>query len=96
MEDWSLDILEALNASQQLDMLRLIGPKYDLDAEQITEMFLGLENFSELNSMLYMHTVIPNLQRLGLITERTRDDWKRLGMLVDRDSSGAPLPIAGF
>ena len=30
-----------------------------------------------------MHTVIPNLLRLGLITERTEDDWRRLGMLSD-------------
>jgi len=30
-----------------------------------------------------MHTVVPNLLRLGLITERTRDQWKKLGMMVD-------------
>jgi hypothetical protein len=30
-----------------------------------------------------MHTVIPNLKGLGLITERTREQWIRLGMLFE-------------
>jgi hypothetical protein len=30
-----------------------------------------------------MHTVVPNLQRLGLITERTHADYRRLGIASD-------------
>ncbi len=33
MADGAFEILEALNAGQQLDMLRLLGPKYDIDPE---------------------------------------------------------------
>jgi 1,2-phenylacetyl-CoA epoxidase catalytic subunit len=95
MEDWAFGILEALNANQQLDMLHVLGPKYGLDADVVTEMALGLPNWAELNSQVYMHTVVPNLTRLGLITERTRDDWKRLGMLVEGRSGGGELPVAG-
>ncbi len=84
MEDWALSILEALNANQQLDMLRLIGPKYGIDPDNLVQMLVGLPNFAELNSLAYMHTVVPNLLNLGLISERTRDDWKRLGMLFTR------------
>ncbi len=84
MEDWAFSILEALNANQQLDMLRLIGPKYGIDPENLVRMLTGLPNFAELNSLAYMHTVVPNLLGLGLISERTRDDWKRLGMLFSR------------
>jgi len=84
MEDWAFAILEALNANQQLDMLRLLGPKYGIDPENTVRMLTGLPNFAELNSLAYMHTVVPNLLNLGLITERTRDDWKRLGMLFSR------------
>ena len=83
MEDWAFSILEALNANQQLDMLHLLGPKYGIDPEETTKIFLGLPNFAELNSMAYMHTVVPNLRNLGLITERTEDGWRRVGMLVD-------------
>ncbi|MGI9591681.1 MAG: ferritin-like domain-containing protein, partial [Myxococcota bacterium] len=84
MEDWSFEILEALNANQQLDMLKLLGPKYDIDPEQTTTMLTGLENFAELNCLIYMHTVVPNLKGLGLLTERTEPKWREVGMLVDK------------
>ncbi len=89
MEDWALGILEALNANQQHDMLRLLGPKYGLDPEKVVELMLGMENHAEFNSLAYMHTVVPNLLGLGLITERTRDQWRRLGMLYTREDREA-------
>jgi hypothetical protein len=30
-----------------------------------------------------MHTVIPNLRGLGLLTERTRDQYLKLGMMSE-------------
>jgi P-aminobenzoate N-oxygenase AurF len=92
MEDWAFSILEALNANQQLDMLHLLGPKYDIDPVNVTQMFLGLPNFADLNSIPYMHTVVPNLRRLGLITERTQDRWKQLGMMVDSAAGVKGVP----
>ena len=41
MEDWAFGILEALNANQQLDMLRLLGPKYGIDPEAVVKMVDG-------------------------------------------------------
>jgi len=96
MEDWAYEILETLNANQQLDMLRVLGPKYDLDPEGLTRMLLALPNFAELNSLAFMHTVVPNLQRLGLITERTEAGWRKKGMMVDQRggiSPAAELPL---
>jgi hypothetical protein len=86
MEDWAFGILEALNANQQLDMLRLLGPKYGIDGENITKLSLTMANWAELNSLVYMHTVIPNLRNLGLVTERTEDQYRKLGMLYDKQS----------
>ena len=83
MEDWAFDILETLNANQQLEMLRLLGPKYDIDPEAVVSMTTAMPNFAELNSPVYMHTVVPNMRNLGLITERTEDHWKRVGMIYD-------------
>ena len=83
MEDWSFNILEALNANQQLDMLKLFGPKYDIDPDMVTQMVTSLPNFAELNSMIYTHTVVPNLRNLGLITERTEGHWREKGMISD-------------
>ena len=96
LEDWAYEILETLNANQQLDMLRLLGPKYDIDPEDITRVLLGLPNFAELNSLAFMHTVVPNLKRLGLITERTEPEWRKKGMMVDQRggvSPAAELPL---
>ena len=86
MEDWAFGILEALNANQQLDMLQLLGPKYGIDPANLTQATHAMPNWSELNSMPYMHTVIPNLRNLGLITERTESRYRELGMLWDRSS----------
>jgi hypothetical protein len=86
MEDWAFGILEALNANQQLDMLQVLGPKYGIDPANLTQATLAMPNWSELNSMPYMHTVIPNLRHLGLITERTEAQYRSLGMLYDRDA----------
>ncbi len=90
MEDWAFEILEALNAGQQLDMLRLLGPKYDIDPEMTTKMALAMPNFADFNSLIYMHTVIPNLKNLGLITERTESQWRKLGMMTDKRTDAPP------
>jgi hypothetical protein len=87
MEDWSFSILEALNASQHLEMLRLLGPKYDIDPEVMTKLFIDSPQFAEINSLVYMHTVIPNLRNLGLVTERTESKWRKLGMMYDRSAA---------
>lgn len=84
MEDWAFGILEALNANQQIDMLQVLGPKYGVDPMNLTQATLAMPNWSELNSMPYMHTVIPNLKGLGLLTERTEAQYRKLGMLWNR------------
>ncbi len=93
LEDWDFSIMEALNANQQLDMLRVLGPKYDIDPENVTRMFTSLPNHAEINSLALMHTVIPNLKRLGLITERTEQGWRDVGMMVDGRGENAPSTI---
>jgi hypothetical protein len=89
MEDWAFGILEALNANQQLDMLHLLGPKYGIHPESVVKMVTALPNFAELNSLAYMHTVVPNLRNLGLLTERTRDRWLALGMMTEKKVEAA-------
>jgi hypothetical protein len=95
LEDWAFGILEALNANQQLDMLHCLGPKYGIDAEGVTQAFVAMPEFAELNSRPYMHTVVPNLRNLGLITERTRERWKAVGMMVESAAGVKGVPAAG-
>jgi DNA polymerase III psi subunit len=95
MEDFAFEILEALNANQQLDMLRTFGPKYGLDPDNTTMMAMASPEWPMFNSEIYMHTVVPNLMRLGLITERTEADYRRIGIVYgDRFPAQHELPIA--
>ncbi len=94
MEDFAFSILEALNANQQLDMLQLLGPKYDIDPKNIVMATTSMPNFAELNSLMYMHTVMPNLRNLGLVTERTEQKYRDLGMLWGKQRQ--TLPETGF
>jgi hypothetical protein len=81
MEDFAFSVIECLNANQNMDMLRLLGPKYQLDPENVVKSTLGLPEWPALNSEVYMHTVVPNLKRLNLITERTEDAYRKIGVL---------------
>ena len=94
MEDWAFGILEALNANQQQDMLAYYAPKYGFEPGEIVKVALGLENFAELNSRPFMHTVVPNLRNLGLITARTEEKWRDVGMLVDTAPGVKGAPTA--
>ena len=95
MEDFAFSILEALNANQQLDMLRLHGPKFGLDPDNVVQSMLAMPEWPALNSEIFMHTVMPNLKRLNLITERTEPEYRRIGMIYgDRFDAKHELPIA--
>jgi hypothetical protein len=81
LEDFAFSILETLNANQQLDMLHTLGPKYGLDPEAVVQATHNWEQWSFVNSEPYMHTVMPNLMRLGLVTERTEHKYRERGIL---------------
>jgi len=87
LEDWAFCILEALNANQQMAMMRVLGPKYGVDPDMFIEYVVKGENWAAMNSMLYMHTVMPNLKRLGLMTERTEAKYREVGIWFDAEAA---------
>ncbi|MBI3769594.1 MAG: ferritin-like domain-containing protein [Deltaproteobacteria bacterium] len=94
-EEFAFEVLEALNANQQLDMLHDLAPKYGLDPEACVRVVHGLPNWHDINSEVYMHTVMPNLVRLGLVTERTEGRYRKLGILSDtRSGVRSILPLS--
>ena len=94
MEDFSFGLLEALNSNQQLDMLHDLCPKYGLDADNVVAMLLAQPEWARFNSDVFMHTVVPNLARLGLITERTESRYRACGILWgDRFGSGTDADV---
>ena len=95
MEDFSFNVLETFNANQQLDMLRDLAPRYGLDPDTVVQMLLAQEDFAQFNSEVFMHTVIPNLARLGLITERTEAKYRAAGIIWgDRFGAGTDADVA--
>jgi len=76
-------------------MLRLLGPKYGLDPEGVVESTLTMPEWPALNSEIFMHTVMPNLKRLNLVTERTEPEYRRIGMIYgDRSEAKQASPPA--
>jgi hypothetical protein len=87
LEDFAFGILETLNANQQLDMLHRFGPKYGIEPEAVVQFMHNLDRWPAINSETYMHTVMPNLLRLGLVTERTREKYRERGILFDEHAT---------
>lgn len=92
MEDFAFSVLECLNANQNLDMLRLLGPKYGLDPDNVVQSTLNLPEWPVINSEVYMHTVVPNLKRLNLLTERTEDAYRKIGIVYGEAGQRPPAP----
>jgi len=80
MEDWGFTILEAVQSSLGTEILRTLGPKYGFSVEDVIEPVLESPVYQQLTREIFTHTVVPNLTRLGLITERTDHLWKKAGM----------------
>jgi len=95
MEDFAFSVIECLNANQNLDMLQLLGPKYGLDPDNVVTSTLAMPEWSAFNSEVYMHTVVPNLKRLNLITERTEDAYRKIGVLWGEPGQQRPQFSAG-
>jgi hypothetical protein len=57
----------------------------------------SIEQWGFLNSEPFMHTVMPNLKRLGLVTERTEQKYRDVGIVWGDKldlMGGSALPIA--
>ena len=81
MEEFAFSLAEGFNANQNLAMLRVLGPRYGLCPDEVVQTVHASAGWLEDNSECFMYTVVPNLTRLGLITERTEADWRRIGAL---------------
>ncbi len=75
-------------------MLHTLGPRYDIDPHNVVKLMLGMPNYAEINSLMFSHTVLPNLRNLGLLTERTEGRYRGLFMLSDRRPEATELNLA--
>lgn len=83
LEDWAFNILECLNAGQYYGVISALGPKYGIDAHNVSAMMYASTDALEAKSVIYTHAVIPHLKKLGLITERTEEKYRDAGLIKD-------------
>ncbi|MCH8274769.1 MAG: hypothetical protein IH851_08265 [Armatimonadetes bacterium] len=72
MEDWAFDILEALNANQEYDLLKLLGPKYDIDPDIVIQMFSAMTRGG--GTVLDITSPVES----SSLAEAVRTDWAGL------------------
>ena len=83
LEDWAFRLLECLNAGQHYGVFSALGPKWGIDARNLSETLYHMDHAVQEKSLLYTHAVLPYLKRLGLITERTRGLYEEIGLIDD-------------
>jgi hypothetical protein len=93
LEDWTWMCLEVVANGLMSGMFDIVGPKYDLDPDAIAQMVFSSEGFWDGRYHMFNHTVMPNLKKLGVITERTRSNYDRF-RLMDKTAPHGTEPIA--
>ncbi len=83
LEDWAFNILECLNAGQYYGVLSALGPKYGIDAHNVAAMMYSSDAAVDAKNVIYAHAVIPHLKKLGLITSRTEEKYRKAGLIKD-------------
>lgn len=75
LEDWTWKCLEVVANGLLSGLFEAIGPKYDLSPEACAQAIFTSEGFWDGRYHMFNHTVLPNLRKLGLITDRTRANY---------------------
>jgi hypothetical protein len=79
LEDFAYPVVEYFHTGRLLEQLRAILPKYNIDPENAAPTILSARDRFARQALVYRGT-IANLFHLGLITERTRLSYARLGL----------------
>jgi len=79
---------------QRAIRIALQGVVLALVLSTVVAMLLAQPEWARFNSDVFMHTVVPNLARLGLITERTESRYRACGILWgNRFGSGTDADV---
>jgi hypothetical protein len=77
LEDWTWMCLEVVANGLLASMLDEIAPRHGLDGNAVAQAVFTSPAFWNARYHMFNHTVLPNLRKLGLITERTRPNYDR-------------------
>jgi len=92
LEDWTWMCLEVVANGLMLGLFDELAPKYGLSPDAVAQVVFVSEPFWDGRYHLFNHTVLPNLRRLGLITERTRPNYDAFKLWEAQAPYGTPAP----
>jgi len=75
LEDWTWKVLEVVANGLMVGLFEDVAPKYGIQAEPLAQMIFASDGFWDARYHLFNHTVLPNLKKLGIVTERTRHHY---------------------
>ncbi len=75
LEDWTWKVLEVVANGLMISMFEDVAPKYGIATEPLAQSIFSSEGFWDARYHLFNHTVMPNLKKLGIVTERTQPHY---------------------
>lgn len=91
LEDWTWQCLEVVANGLNQGMIAHVSPQFGLDPENISGIICSQPAFWDARYHMFNHTVLPNLRKLGLITERTRANYDTFQLLGEAPPFGTTL-----
>lgn len=97
VEDWTWKCLEVVANGLIVGLIDYLAPRYGLSSEAVAQVIFSSHEFWDGRFHMFNHTVLPNLRRLGIVTERTRHKYDRFRLWEPVAPFGAPpLPKEEF
>ncbi len=96
-EDFTWRCLEVIANGLMTGMIDYLAPRYGLDSDAVSNLVFAAPPFWDGRFNMFNHTVLPNLRKLGIVTERTRGNYDRFRLWEKSAPFGAaPLPKESF
>lgn len=90
LEDWTWMCLEVVANGLLASMIDEVAPRHGLDPTAVAQVVFTSPSFWDARYHMFNHTVLPNLRKLGLITERTRSNYDRFRLWEKAAPFGTP------
>lgn len=91
LEVWTWKCLEVVANGLMSSLFDEVGPRYGLAPERLAQAVFSTKDFWDARYHLFNHTVLPNIKKLGLITDRTRKNYDTFRLLEDKAPFGTEL-----
>jgi hypothetical protein len=89
IEDWTWKCLEVVANGLMGSFFDEFAPRYGLAPEPVAEAVFTSPGFWDARYHMFNHTVLPNLRKLGIITDRTRGNYDTFRLLDPQAPHGS-------